>query len=40
MKGLMTACIRENNPTIMIKHKRLLGMQGDVPEEAYAIPLG
>ncbi|MGB8860484.1 MAG: alpha-ketoacid dehydrogenase subunit beta [Ilumatobacteraceae bacterium] len=40
MKGLMTACIRENNPTIMIKHKRLLGMSGDVPEEPYAIPLG
>ncbi|MFT4659678.1 MAG: pyruvate dehydrogenase E1 component beta subunit [Ilumatobacter sp.] len=40
MKGLMTACIREDNPTIMIKHKRLLGMQGEVPEEAYAIPLG
>ena len=40
MKGLMTSCIRENNPTIMIKHKRLLGMQGEVPEEAYAIPLG
>ncbi len=40
MKGLMASCIREDNPTIMIKHKRLLGMQGDVPEEAYAIPLG
>ncbi len=40
MKGLMTACIREDNPTIMIKHKRLLGMQGEVPEEAYAVPLG
>ncbi len=40
MKGLMTSCIREDNPTIMIKHKRLLGMQGEVPEEAYAIPLG
>ena len=40
MKGLMTSCIRENNPTIMIKHKRLLGMQGEVPEEPYAIPLG
>ena len=40
MKGLMTACIRENNPTIMIKHKRLLGMQGEVPEEPYEIPLG
>jgi len=40
MKGLMTACIREDNPTVMIKHKRLLGMQGEVPEEQYVIPLG
>ncbi len=40
MKGLMTSCIREDNPTVMIKHKRLLGMQGEVPEERYAIPLG
>ena len=40
MKGLMTSCIREDNPTLMIKHKRLLGMSAVVPEEAYAIPLG
>jgi acetoin:2,6-dichlorophenolindophenol oxidoreductase subunit beta len=40
MKGLMTACIRENNPTVMIKHKRLLGTTGIVPEENYEIPLG
>jgi acetoin:2,6-dichlorophenolindophenol oxidoreductase subunit beta len=40
MKGLMVSCIRENNPTVMIKHKRLLGLQGVVPEELYAIPLG
>jgi acetoin:2,6-dichlorophenolindophenol oxidoreductase subunit beta len=40
MKGLMISCIRENNPTVMIKHKRLLGMAAPVPEEAYAIPLG
>jgi acetoin:2,6-dichlorophenolindophenol oxidoreductase subunit beta len=40
MKGLMTACIRENNPTMMIKHKRLLGMSGPVPEDNYEIPLG
>lgn len=40
MKGLMASCISEDNPTIMVKHKRLLGMQGEVPEEAYAIPLG
>lgn len=40
VKGLMTSCIREDNPTVMVKHKRLLGMSGPVPEEAYEIPLG
>jgi len=40
MKGLMTACIREDNPTVMVKHKRLLGMTGMVPEENYELPLG
>ena len=40
MKGLMTACIREDNPTVMVKHKRLLGMSAIVPEENYEIPLG
>ncbi len=40
MKGLMTACIREDNPTVMVKHKRLLGMIGEVPQERYELPLG
>ena len=41
MKGLMAACIREDNPTVMIKHKRLLGMQRRwCRRSAYAIPLG
>jgi pyruvate dehydrogenase E1 component beta subunit len=40
MKGLMISCIKENNPTVMIKHKRLLGMSAPVPTEAYDIPLG
>jgi acetoin:2,6-dichlorophenolindophenol oxidoreductase subunit beta len=40
MKGLMTACIREDNPTVMVKHKRLLGSSSLVPEEPYSIPLG
>jgi acetoin:2,6-dichlorophenolindophenol oxidoreductase subunit beta len=40
MKGLMVSCIREDNPTIMIKNKRILGVQCAVPEELYAIPLG
>jgi len=40
MKGLMRACILEDNPTMMVKHKRLLGMTGPVPEERYVVPLG
>jgi acetoin:2,6-dichlorophenolindophenol oxidoreductase subunit beta len=40
MKGLMTACIREDNPTVMVKHKRLFGASTNVPEEPYSIPLG
>ncbi len=40
MKGLMMSCIRENNPTVMVKHKRLLGMTGHVPEEPYFLELG
>lgn len=40
MKGLMRSCILEDNPTVMVKHKRLLGMTGAVPEEPYEIPLG
>jgi acetoin:2,6-dichlorophenolindophenol oxidoreductase subunit beta len=40
MKGLMAACIREDNPTMMVKHKRLLGMSAVVPEESYMIELG
>jgi len=40
MKGLMVSCIREDNPTVMVKNKRMLGDAGEVPEELYAIPLG
>jgi acetoin:2,6-dichlorophenolindophenol oxidoreductase subunit beta len=40
MKGLMASCIAEDNPTVMVKHKRLLGMTGAVPQERYRIPLG
>ncbi|MEO6123508.1 MAG: alpha-ketoacid dehydrogenase subunit beta [Ilumatobacteraceae bacterium] len=40
MKGLMTACIMDDNPTVMIKHKRLIGMKAMVPEEPYSVPLG
>ncbi|MGI9603679.1 MAG: alpha-ketoacid dehydrogenase subunit beta [Acidimicrobiales bacterium] len=40
MKGLMVSCIREDNPTVMVKNKRMLGDAGEVPEELYAIALG
>jgi acetoin:2,6-dichlorophenolindophenol oxidoreductase subunit beta len=40
MKGLALACIRENNPTVIVKHKRLLGSTSEVPEEQYTVPLG
>lgn len=40
VKGLMTACVREDNPTVFVKHKRLLGMTGQVPEAPYEVPLG
>jgi len=40
MKGLMTTCIREDNPTVMVKHKRLFGTSTLVPEEPYTVPLG
>lgn len=40
VKGLTAACILEDNPTVVVKHKKMLGMRGPVPEAAYTIPLG
>jgi acetoin:2,6-dichlorophenolindophenol oxidoreductase subunit beta len=40
VKGLMSSCIREDNPTLIVLHKRMLGTKGVVPEERYQVPLG
>jgi pyruvate dehydrogenase E1 component beta subunit len=40
VKGLMAASIREDNPTLFVLHKRMLGLKGVVPEGRYEIPLG
>jgi pyruvate dehydrogenase E1 component beta subunit len=41
VKGLMSASVREDNPTLFVLHKRMLGTRGGpVPEERYQIPLG
>lgn len=39
-KGLLKTAIRDNDPVVFIEHKILLGMEGEVPEEEYTIPLG
>jgi pyruvate/2-oxoglutarate/acetoin dehydrogenase E1 component len=39
-KGLLIQAIRDNDPVIFCEHKMLYGLQGDVPEELYAIPFG
>jgi pyruvate dehydrogenase E1 component beta subunit len=39
-KGLLIQSIRDNDPVIFLEHKVLYTMEGDVPEEPYAIPFG
>ncbi|MGE8168285.1 alpha-ketoacid dehydrogenase subunit beta [Pseudomonas putida] len=39
-KGLLIQAIRDNDPVIFCEHKLLYGLQGDVPEELYSVPLG
>jgi pyruvate/2-oxoglutarate/acetoin dehydrogenase E1 component len=40
MKGLLVSAVRDDNPTVVIGNKLLLGSVGPVPEELYEIPLG
>ena len=39
-KGLLESAIRDDNPVIVIENKTLLGMEGDVPEGEYLVPIG
>ena len=39
-KGLLISSIRDDNPVIFMEHKVLYFIDGEVPEEAYTIPLG
>jgi len=40
VKGLIRSAIKSDNPTVFVNHARLMDIEGDVPEEDYAIPLG
>ncbi|MCX7356286.1 MAG: alpha-ketoacid dehydrogenase subunit beta [Alphaproteobacteria bacterium] len=39
-KGLLIAAIRDDDPVLFFEHKAILGMKGEVPDEAYEVPLG
>ena len=39
-KGLLIQAIRDDDPVIFLEHKVLYTLEGDVPEEPYAIPFG
>ncbi|MDW8048355.1 MAG: dehydrogenase E1 component subunit alpha/beta [Nitrososphaerota archaeon] len=39
-KGLLKTCIRDDNPVMFIEHKMLYGLEGEVPEVEYTVPLG
>jgi len=40
LKGILKSAILDDNPVIVMKHKFILGMTGQVPEEEYTIPIG
>lgn len=39
-KGLLTESIRDDNPVVFLEHKILYGVEGEVPEGDYTVPLG
>jgi len=39
-KGLLKAAIRDNNPVVFFEDKMMYKLKGQVPSEAYTIPLG
>ena len=39
-KGLIIGAVRDDNPTIVVLNKKMLGVKGLVPEEMYEIPMG
>lgn len=39
-KGLIISSIRDDNPVVFIEHRGLLGIEGEVPEGEYRVPIG
>lgn len=40
LKGSLKSALRDDNPVLVIKHKAILGMKGEVPDGEFTIPLG
>ena len=40
VKGLIESAARDNNPVIVVEHKGLYNMKGEVPEGEYLVPIG
>lgn len=40
VKGLLTAAVRSDNPTVFVDHAKLFEVRGVVPEEGFATPFG
>ena len=40
VKGLLRTAVKSDNPTLLITHGLMMGTQGEVPDEDYAIPFG
>lgn len=39
-KGLLKACLRQDDPVMFIEHALLYGTRGEVPEGDYTVPIG
>lgn len=39
-KGLMMSALTHDGPVVILEHRSLFGLKGDVPEEPYQVPLG
>jgi acetoin:2,6-dichlorophenolindophenol oxidoreductase subunit beta len=40
VKGLIRSAIKSDNPAVLVNHSRLMNLEGELPDEDYAIPFG
>jgi pyruvate dehydrogenase E1 component beta subunit len=40
VKGIIKSAVRDDNPVIVVEHKALHALKGEIPEEEYLVPIG